>query len=82
MVTGVQTCALPISSEGVFLASNVTGGSSTTFITDRHFGSASSNRVARVGGGALDGATAGVFDLDADIASSDASRALGARLSF
>jgi len=69
-------------SEGVFLASNVTGGSSTTFITDRHVGSATSNRVAHVGGSADFGANAGVFDLRALFSSSNADRNIGARLSF
>jgi hypothetical protein len=69
-------------SEGVFLASNVTGGSSTTYITDRHFGSASSNRGAFVGGNASYGALAGVFCLLALFSSSWASRDIGARLSF
>jgi len=69
-------------SEGTFLASNVTGGSSTTYITDRHFGSGSSNRVAFVGGSALYGSDAGVFCLDANDGSSNANRSIGARLSF
>jgi len=68
-------------SEGVFLASNVTGGSSTTYVTDRHSGSASSNRVALVGGSADHGASAGVFCLAA-FSSSNADRSIGARLSF
>lgn len=69
-------------SEGVFLASNVTGGSSTTYITDRYFGSASSNRVPFVGGNASSGANAGVFGLAANTSSSGAVRYFGARLSF
>jgi len=69
-------------SEGTFLASNVTGGSSTTYITDRHFGSGSSNRVARVGGDAFFGSAAGVFCLSARNGSSGADRIIGARLSF
>lgn len=69
-------------SEGAFLASNVSGGSSTTYITDQHFGSASSNRVARVGGSALNGALAGVFCLFGLSDSSAANRFFGARLSF
>ena len=80
--TGVNFIRDLLPSEGVFLASNVTGGSSTTFITDRHAGSATSNRVARVGGNANYGAFAGVFGLDAYAASSVALRIFGARLSF
>lgn len=69
-------------SEGAFLASSVSGASSTTYITDRHFGSASSNRVALVGGDASAGAAAGVFCLRGSRSSGFASRYIGARLSF
>jgi hypothetical protein len=80
--TGANFIRDLLPSEGVFLASNVTGGSSTTFITDRHSGSATSNRVAIVGGRADSGTDAGVFRLGALSASSDATRGFGARLSF
>lgn len=62
-----------------FLASAVSG-SSSTYITDRHYGSASSNRVVLVGGGAADVATAGVFWVVALYDSSGAARVIGARL--
>jgi hypothetical protein len=64
-----------------FLASEVSG-SSSTYITDRHYGSASSNRVARVGGSAVDGASAGAFGLSANYDSSNAVRSLGGRLAY
>jgi hypothetical protein len=66
--------------DNYFLASSVTGGSSTTYLTDRHFGSASSNRVVLVGGRAGLGAAAGAFCVVAANVSSDASRIIGARL--
>lgn len=65
-----------------FLASLTAGASSTTFITDQHFGSTSSNRVVRVGGSATVGANAGAFLVVASDDSSNRSRAVGARLAF
>jgi len=65
-----------------FLASDVSGGSSSTYITDRHYGSASSDRVVRVGGDAAVGAFAGVFCLRSDDVSSRAIRNVGGRLAF
>lgn len=70
---------LPV--EAHFLAASVTGGSSATYITDAQYGSASTNRVVCVGGGA-DGARAGAFYVDASDDSSNASRKLGGRLAF
>lgn len=62
-----------------FLASAVSG-SSSTYITDIHFGSSTSNRVVPVGGSAGEGASAGVFCLVALNASSVTNRVVGARL--
>jgi hypothetical protein len=63
-----------------FLAAT-TGGTGAQYITDRHFGSASSNRVVGVGGGASVGADAGAFALSASIgASSVRGRDVGGRL--
>jgi hypothetical protein len=63
-----------------FLSSSNSGASSTTFITDQHFASASASRVVLVGGSASDGAFAGGFYLASSNAASSANRALGARL--
>lgn len=66
---------------GYFLA-NTTGGSSSQYVTDRHFGSESSNRVVLVGGDASGGASAGVFALNASFVSSSRGRSSGARLAL
>lgn len=68
---------LPV--DAYFLAKSV-GGSDSQFITDRHFGSASSNRVVIVGGSADDGGIAGVFTLSAGIDSGVRFRKCGGRL--
>lgn len=68
--------------EAYFLSSNNTGGGSTTYITDQHFASASTNRVVLVGGDADGGASAGAFCLLSNIVSSDAGRIVGGRLAF
>jgi hypothetical protein len=66
-----------------FLAASVgSGASSTTYITDRHFGSVSTNRVLRVGGGADRGADAGFFAANASDGSGSRSRFVGSRLVF
>jgi hypothetical protein len=65
--------------DNYFLASSVSGGSATTYMTDQHFGSASSNRVVGVGSSASGGATAGAFSVIAG-ASSARDRTIGARL--
>jgi hypothetical protein len=66
-----------------FLPSVVGGGAtSTTYVTDRLFGSGSSDRVALLGGAANRGADAGVFCWSLDSASSLRSRGLGARVCF
>jgi hypothetical protein len=64
-----------------FLAESV-GGTTSQYITDRHFGSTGASRVVRVGGGADQGGDAGVFALRADIGAGSRARTLGARLSF
>lgn len=71
---------LPI--DGYFLSSSNSGGGSTTYITDQHFASTSSNRVVRVGGIASDGASAGAFCLRSTNDSSSADRSGGGRLAF
>lgn len=65
-----------------FLSSTNSGGSSTTFIADQHFASASASRVVPVGGSAGNGAAAGGFCLLSNNAASDADRGIGARLCF
>ena len=62
-----------------FLPNNVTGGSSTTYLTDYYFGSTSANRVLGFGGSADYAATAGVFCLIANNSSANSGR-LSARL--
>jgi hypothetical protein len=62
-----------------FLAA-ATGGTDAQYVTDRHSGSATSNRVARVGGDASNGGDAGVFALTATSSSTTRSRGLGGRL--
>ena len=68
--------------DNYFVASSVSGGSSTTYLTDYWFGSASSNRVVRVGGNADSGVIAGAFIVFAGDASSLRFRDIGARLAF
>jgi hypothetical protein len=63
-----------------FLSGDNTGGSSTTYLTDYHFASASASRVVRVGGSANDGAVAGAFYVRSNGGASFASRDFGARL--
>jgi hypothetical protein len=65
-----------------FVATSVSGGSSTTFLTDQSFGSTSADRVVRVGGPAAFGADAGAFLVSSTDASSSRARSIAARLSF
>lgn len=65
-----------------FLSSNNTGGSSSTFLTDYHYASASLSRVVWVGGYAASGADAGGFCLASVYDSGLVSRVVGARLCF
>lgn len=62
-----------------FIATAVSG-SSTTYLTDYWYGSASSNRVVYVGGGAASGAEAGVFYVFPFYDSSVSRRNVGSRL--
>jgi hypothetical protein len=62
-----------------FLAA-ATGGTSSQYVTDRHTGSATSNRVALAGGNASNAADAGVFRFAASFASTDRNREFGGRL--
>lgn len=68
--------------DNYFIASSVSGGSASTYLTDYWYGSTSSNRVVYVGGGASDGAAAGAFVVAADNGSSSRERRRGARLAF
>lgn len=63
-----------------FLSGDNTGGSSTTYLTDYHYASASASRVVRVGGRASSGAAAGGFYLDSGIHAGGADLSFGARL--
>jgi hypothetical protein len=65
-----------------FLSSTNSGGSSTTFITDQHFASASASRVVLVGGSANRGAGAGSFCLNSDSEAGSAYQNVGARLAY
>ena len=65
-----------------FLPQSTSGGSSTTYVTDYQYASASSNRVVLVGGLASAGATAGAFCLTSAYDSSYRARYFGARLAF
>ena len=66
--------------ENYFIASSVSGGSSSTYLTDYWYGSTSSNRVVFVGGSAGDAAAAGAFSVAAALASSARGRDFGGRL--
>jgi len=63
-----------------FLSSTNSGGSSSTYLTDQYFASASLSRVVRVGGSASNGALAGGFCLASHLVAGDASRTFSARL--
>jgi hypothetical protein len=64
---------------GPYFLAAATGGTDAQYVTDRHFGSATSNRVALVGGSAVSGGDAGVFALAAD-PSTNRNRTIGGRL--
>jgi hypothetical protein len=74
----IQTL-LPI--DPYFLAESF-GGTSSQYITDRHFGNTSTGRTFAVGGSASDGGSAGVFRAAAGDSSSTRIRTVGARLAF
>jgi hypothetical protein len=65
---------------GPYFLAAATGGTDAQYVTDRHFGSAGSNRVARVGGAATSGGGAGVFTLSAVDATGARLRTIGGRL--
>jgi hypothetical protein len=68
--------------DNFFIATSVSGGSSSTYLTDQYFGSTAADRVVVVGGRASLGANAGAFIVTADAASSDRTRVVGARLAY
>lgn len=68
--------------DNYFIATSVSGGSASTYLTDYWYGSTSSNRVVRVGGTSADGAGAGGFRVGSNDAASFSSRDFGARLAF
>jgi hypothetical protein len=68
--------------DNFFIATSVSGGSSSTYLTDQYFGSTAADRVVRVGGRASDGTFAGAFFVFAIDGSSDRSRFIGARLAY
>jgi hypothetical protein len=80
LTTGSANIQSLLGADPWFLAAS-TGGTPAQYVTDRHFGNASSNRVALVGGSASNGGDAGVFALTADNVSSDRNQARGGRLS-
>jgi hypothetical protein len=66
---------------GAFLPTDTTGASSSTYLTDQFFQNPG-NRVARFGGSAANGASAGSFYWYVGDSSSNATRSLGARLAY
>jgi hypothetical protein len=82
LTTGGDFAVALAATDYFFVATNVSGGSASTYITDGYFGSTSDDRVVRVGGGAARGANAGAFLVVANDASSGALRDVGARLAF
>ena len=68
--------------DNYFIASSVSGGSASTYLTDYWYGSTSSNRVVILGGSANNGASAGAFVVLALNDSSNRARNVGARLAF
>jgi hypothetical protein len=68
--------------DNFFIATSVSGGSSSTYLTDQYFGTTSADRGVRVGGSADNGADAGVFVVLAFSDSSARARDVGARLAY
>jgi hypothetical protein len=69
--------------DNFFIATSVSGGSSTTYLTDQYFASTSADRMVRVGGNALNGANAGAFSVSATADAALArTRDVGGRLAF
>ena len=65
-----------------FLSGDNTGGSSTTYLPDYHYASASASRVVNVSGSAGSGAISGGFCLSSASVASHLARNGGARLAF
>ena len=82
LATGADYMSALASADYFFVPTSVSGGSSSTYITDYWYGSTSDDRVVFVGGGAASGAVAGAFGVLAFYASSDADRSIGGRLAF
>ena len=80
--TAAQYASAIAAIDNYFLATSVTGGSATTYLTDYWYGSTLSNRVVIVGGDARGAAGAGAFFVLALYASSFSSRSVSARLAF
>lgn len=68
--------------DNFFVATSVSGGSSSTYLTDSFTGSTSADRAVNVGGTAAAGAIAGAFMLLAGGPASFRSRDISARLAF
>ena len=68
--------------DNYFIATSVSGGSSSTYLTDYWYGTTSADRVVLVGGSADGGASAGAFLVTALDAASGSLRNIGARLAF
>jgi len=81
LTTGSDNIEAFLPVDPYFLAESV-GGSSAQYITDRHYGSSSSDRVLFVGGGADNGGNAGVFAAYAVYDSGFRLRAIGGRLAY
>jgi hypothetical protein len=83
LTTGSDNIQTLLPLDPYFLAESV-GGTTSQYITDRHFGSASASRVVGVGGNVSAGSDAGVFALDArnGAGATNRNRAIGARLAF
>lgn len=82
LTTGGDYISALAATDYFFVATSVSGGSSSTYITDQYFGSTSDDRVVLVGGYAADGAIAGAFLVNAALDSSGANRSVGGRLAF
>jgi hypothetical protein len=82
LATGDDFAAALAATDYFFVATSVSGGSSSTYTTDRWAGSTSDDRVVLVSGAAGNGASAGAFAVFAALASSYADRAVGGRLAF
>jgi len=66
--------------DNYFVPLSLSGGSSSTYVTDTATGSSSSNQVVRVGGDADNGAQHGAFSVVANVSSLSSARWVGARL--